>query len=623
MLNRPTSGNRPWQTRLFLRRLPVFLVAVAALAAGPLEAADAQAGVIATDILITSDKTADGSDGWIRFSDDTKQWIDGACRARLTGAGAELTVVSWSTIAGMADSNVGNCDDLVAMVQASSANVILITDDKQAPGSDGWVLRADGTKQWVDGACRTELESAGMNVEIRPWSDISSVPDGAALSCDELAQGGAGGTGGGDDSGTTNGPTDIVTTGDKQSPGSDGWVRFGDGTRQWVSVSCRANLEASGMVVSVLSWDVISGMPDHQPTEPCEALVADGGGSHDPMAVDLGSGVNVMSGEYACVREDGGYGFFDHRNDGVSHGTLADMIVTKVGAHTVRLPLNEHCWLGYAEFDYINDQFKGENYRSEIEDIVGALNARGLTVVLDLHFSAPRGAQATSQQEMADADFAPYFWDSVARRFKDNPNVIFDLYNEPHYIDWACWRDGCARTTIRRWDPATGKDVTAYHEWTAVGMQDLVDAVRGAGARQPIILSGKEWGHQLGNDWLDYVPVDPENNLIAGMHLYGGQNDADCNSSCAESQLSPVVDAGFAVVISEVGDSHGEDPGPVCRTEYLEQILTWADGHDVPYLAYTFNPGGCGTPPLLDKEGGWTNPQLAAAGEVLKTHLAG
>jgi endoglucanase len=72
------------------------------------------------------------------------------------------------------------------------------------------------------------------------------------------------------------------------------------------------------------------------------------------------------------------------------------------------------------------------------------------------------------------------FWTSVANTFKNDTSVVFDLFNEP-YPDraasasasasdqaWTCWRDGGTC-------PGIGYDVA--------GMQDMLDAVRGTGAR--------------------------------------------------------------------------------------------------------------------------------------------
>ena len=99
---------------------------------------------------------------------------------------------------------------------------------------------------------------------------------------------------------------------------------------------------------------------------------------------------------------------------------------------------------------------------------------------------------------------APAFWRSVARTFRRDAAVVFDLYNEPHEITWGCWRDGC----------------TMPAGWRAAGMQALVDAVRSTGARQPVIATGIRWGTDL-SSWLEYRPDDPTDQLAAGPSIAG------------------------------------------------------------------------------------------------------
>src|SRR5206468_11064310 len=84
----------------------------------------------------------------------------------------------------------------------------------------------------------------------------------------------------------------------------------------------------------------------------------------------------------------------------------------------------------------------GATYRSAIVDYVNLLHASGMYAILDLHWNAAGTAQATGQQAMVDADHGPAFWSSVAATFKNDPAVLFDLYNEPEFISWSCWRDG-------------------------------------------------------------------------------------------------------------------------------------------------------------------------------------
>ena len=290
-------------------------------------------------------------------------------------------------------------------------------------------------------------------------------------------------------------------------------------------------------------------------------------------------GVNRSGAEYACV---GRQGFFAGPT-----GRRAVAAMTAWRINAVRVPLNEHCWLG------INGAPAGYSralYRKAIKGYVARLHRAGLYVVLDLHWSAPGDAHAGRQQPMADLDHAPAFWSSVARGFKHDPALVFDVYNEPHEITWECWRDGCMM-------PAG---------WRAAGMQTLVDAVRSSGARQPIIATGMHWGTDL-SSWLEYRPDDPANQLVAGLHAY---DFASCSSAgCWRRTVDPVARE-VPVVVTEVGERE-------CSGEFLDRFMSWADDADVSYLAWSWNPSGCAAPALIESWDGRPTPP----GERLRERL--
>jgi endoglucanase len=290
-------------------------------------------------------------------------------------------------------------------------------------------------------------------------------------------------------------------------------------------------------------------------------------------------GVNRSGGEYACV---GGHGFFAGPTD---RRAVAAMAAWRINA--VRVPLNEHCWLG---INGAPSEYSHTRYRKAIKAYVARLHRAGLYVVLDLHWSAPGGAQAGRQQPMADLDHAPVFWSSVARAFKRDPAIAFDLFNEPHEIGWKCWRDGCELPD----------------GWRAAGMQALVDAVRKAGARQPIIATGIDWGTDL-SGWLEYRPDDPENQLVAGFHVY---DFASCTSrECWRRTVEPVARE-VPVVVSEVGESE-------CSGAFLDRFMSWADSAEVSYLAWSWNPSGCEAPALIESWQGRPTP----SGERVRERL--
>jgi hypothetical protein len=268
-------------------------------------------------------------------------------------------------------------------------------------------------------------------------------------------------------------------------------------------------------------------------------------------------GVDRSGAEFACVQ---GRGILPGPSDA---GSVAAMRAW--GINAVRIPLNAHCWLGT---DDIPAPYRGARYRQAITGYVAALNDAGIVAILDLHWTAPRGKPADRPRIMPDADNAIPFWRSVGKTFATTPGVLFDLFNEPHQVDWPCWRDGC----------------TTPAGWRAAGMQELVDAVRQAGARQPILLAGLGWANDL-TGWLTYRPRDPAGQLVAAFHAYPYMDCVDV--ACWDREVLPVSRV-VPVVTGELGGSGGCAASP-----FVESYLRWADAHRVSWLAWTWNTWNC------------------------------
>lgn len=291
------------------------------------------------------------------------------------------------------------------------------------------------------------------------------------------------------------------------------------------------------------------------PVHPVSATDVEGGRLTDHAGTTQLRGVTRSGTEYACVQ---GWGIFDGPIDDAS---LEAMLEWGIG--TVRLPLNESCWLATPGAP---GEFVGTPYRRAVKDYVGRLVDAGVTVVLDLHWSASEGL-ALGQEPMANAEHSIDFWASVAGAFAGQPGVVFEVFNEPHSIGWDCWRNGCGG-------------------WA--GMQDLVDAVRQAGARQPIIVTGLEWGNDL-RGWMEHRPADPLESLVAGVHVYDFNR---CSTrDCWNREIAPIADE-VPVVITEFGSSD-------CTGSWAQSLMDWADHHEVSYLAWSWNVSDCGAGPSL------------------------
>ena len=116
-------------------------------------------------------------------------------------------------------------------------------------------------------------------------------------------------------------------------------------------------------------------------------------------------------------------------------------------------------------------------YISSIQTGVADAHAVGLVVVLSmqdqnlgcgLSHPLPNAATVTA-------------WNNLAPAFKNDPYTIFELFNEPNNLtgaaDWAQWLSGGSSP-----EPNLGT--------TSVGHQQLVDNIRGLGAKNVIIADG-------------------------------------------------------------------------------------------------------------------------------------
>jgi hypothetical protein len=313
-------------------------------------------------------------------------------------------------------------------------------------------------------------------------------------------------------------------------------------------------------------------------------------------------GVDRSGTEYACVQ---GNGIFDGEVDQAAVSAMKSW-----GINAVRVPLNEACWNGES---YVNAADAGTNYISAIKSYVSLLNANGLVAILDLHwtdgaYTGPSAgcssAEATCQKPMPDAAQAIPFWSSVAATFKGNDAVIFDLFNEPYASradnndsaeGWQCWETG---------SPCTGIS------YPVAGMQQMINAVRGAGADNVIMLGGEEYANDL-TGWLQYEPTDPDHNLAASWHSYNF--NACSTQSCWTSQIAPVI-AQVPVIAGEIGEND-------CAGSYINPLTTWLDAQNTSYLAWAWNADfDCSSGPGLITD--YVPGDPTSYGAAYKAHLA-
>ncbi|MDX6286194.1 MAG: endoglucanase [Frankiales bacterium] len=244
--------------------------------------------------------------------------------------------------------------------------------------------------------------------------------------------------------------------------------------------------------------------------------------------------------------------------------TDADAAGTKAwGANFVRLPLGEHLWLS-------QNCYYDPNEMPKVDAAVQSITSRGMVAMLDLHWHTVGNCGHAGQWPMPEYAQTMTFWKQVAARYKTNPLVAFDLYNEPHDVADDQWRNG---GTI------TWKGIT----YRTAGMQEMYDAVRSTGATNLVMATGRSWG----NIFPKTAPLTGTN-IVYAIHAYTCPEVAPpkCTNAAPydPSQFFKywtTAETTYPIILSEFGWPNPDDG------LYIQNVITYAEAHKWSWSIYS------------------------------------
>jgi hypothetical protein len=296
-----------------------------------------------------------------------------------------------------------------------------------------------------------------------------------------------------------------------------------------------------------------------------------------------GDNPNVVApgGRYPC----GGSSWGDPAGE---LGCVVGSIRNKWHANTIRIALNQDFWLSAACNSAKAIGATNVGYQDLVSNVVRSAENEGMIAILDLHWSdqgstltQARSCPANSQQPMADGN-SLLFWYQVAQKFANDPQVWFELYNEPQNIDENVWRNGGV---------VTGR-------WYAAGMQQLYEVIRAAGASNPILAGGLSSAGTL-QPLLPRWALDGYS-IAYAAHTYanlcgarGWPTDSSLNSAFGFAAQS------YPVIVTEFGQGDGNNG-------YVKQFIDYADrkgpvkpASRLGWTAWAWIPGDKCYPSLL------------------------
>lgn len=222
---------------------------------------------------------------------------------------------------------------------------------------------------------------------------------------------------------------------------------------------------------------------------------------------------------------------------GISDSEISH-VVREWGANIIRIPFNQDWALNG------RGRFAQEVYLSAIDQVIAWASGAGAYTLLDLQWldadvacgSNPDGS-CNRVPSLPTADTI-LVWRLLARRYRGEPAVLFDLFNEPHdpIADDPSRLTGIGDdgTTF----PLTGRTVTMA-EWQPWA-RHLVRTIRDEHPRSLIFVSGVRWAYDLrgmplttGHRSTEALP-----NLVYSTHVYPWTAESGLTWSEAFGELS-------------------------------------------------------------------------------------
>jgi len=208
--------------------------------------------------------------------------------------------------------------------------------------------------------------------------------------------------------------------------------------------------------------------------------------------------------------------------------------------------------------------------------IDGAIK-QGIYVLIDFHSHKLHTAEAKA------------FFTGMAKKYRDFPNVIYEIWNEPDYYSW--------------------KVVKQYSE-------ELIATIRSIDKSNIILVGSSHWDQDI--DSVAGNPILKQKNIMYTMHFYAGTH-----KKWLRDRTDAAIAKGIPVFISECAGMDASGDGAIDEVEW-KAYLNWMDAGKLSWIVWSVSDKNETCSMLLPRAlstGNWDAGVLKSWGKISRAAI--
>lgn len=220
--------------------------------------------------------------------------------------------------------------------------------------------------------------------------------------------------------------------------------------------------------------------------------------------------------------------------------------------------------------------------KETVKNGVNAAIQNDMYVIIDWHI-------LSDGNPMTHLEEAKAFFKEMAQLYKDTPNVIYEICNEPNNVSWA-------------------GEVRPYAE-------AVTAAIRAEDEQALILIGSPTWSQDV---HLAAANPLPGHNLMYTCHFYAGTH-----GEWLRQRVDEALQAGLPIFFSEWGVSRADGGGDVFLDE-AEKWLQFMNQRGLSWCGWSLcdkNESSAALNPGVSPNEPWTEQQLSEAGRFIFSHF--